>query len=341
MTNDKNTRRKVYSGVKITLNSFISVFIVLIVLLIGIFVVDKFEATPQNSLEYWTSKILMGVSTFLLMLAMSNITEESRKKRDKDFIDRVAALDVQYTELMANNRTVALETFIEQLNRRNKYLAYVEAIKRKLNRTRAKNVKKIAKLEKQLLLTPDEVWNGVKRVKYYKVTFNQLVAGETDVATKDDEYDLLVHKGRYTAKKLGIKAVTIIAFSAVALDFAFHFQGFSKDMILTLVFKLVSMLIAVYSGVSFGYSMMERRRSTVKKKLRIFSQFNERIKLDDVSDDDRFKVEIPRDVFVEKVREKAIKEEQAHNEQAEVLNDFGDEIVPKNSHLMSRFLTVR
>ena len=50
---------------------------------------------------------------------------------------------------------------------------------------------------------------------------------------------------------------------------------------------------------------------------------------------------LPRDVFVENVREKAINEEQAHNEQAEVLNDFDDEIVPKNSHLMSRFLTVR
>jgi len=341
MTNDNNSRRKVYSSVKITLNSFISLFVASVVLLIGVFVIDSFNAVPRDDVSYWVSKIFMGASTFLIMLSMSNITEESRKKRDKDFVDRVSALDVQYAELMANNRTVALETFIEQLNRRNKYLAYVEAIKRKLNRTRAKNVKKIAKLEKQLLLTPDEVWNGVKRVKYYKVTFNQLVAGETDVATKDDEYDLLVHKGRYTAKKLGIKAVTIIAFSAVALDFVFHFQGFSKNMILTLIFKLVSMLCAVYSGVSFGYSMMERRRATVKKKLRIFSQFNERVKLENVSDDERFKIEIPKDVFVEKVREKAIKEEQTQKEQSEILTESDDGFVPENSHLLSRFLAVR
>ena len=127
MANDE--KRKVYSGIKITLNSFISLGVALVVMLIGIFVIDKYNATFHNSLEYWMQKVFMGVSTFLLMLSMSNITEESRKKHDKDFIDRVHALDEQYVELMSTNRTVELETFIEQINKRNKYNAYVTAIK--------------------------------------------------------------------------------------------------------------------------------------------------------------------------------------------------------------------
>ena len=132
MANDE--KRKVYSGIKITLNSFISLGVALVVMLIGIFVIDKYNATFRNSLEYWMQKVFMGVSTFLLMLSMSNITEESRKKHDKDFVDRVHALDEQYVELMSKNRTVELETFIEQINKRNKYTAYVGLVKRKLNR---------------------------------------------------------------------------------------------------------------------------------------------------------------------------------------------------------------
>nr|DAQ94988.1 MAG TPA: hypothetical protein [Caudoviricetes sp.] len=86
-------------------------------------------------------------------------------------------------------------------------------------------------------------------------------------------------------------------------------------MIMPLIFKIVSMLIAVYSGVSFGYSMMERRRSTVKKKLRIFSQFRARIdEPNGKVGDERFVVNIPTDVVVEKVREKVAQEKRAAEE---------------------------
>ena len=345
MANDE--KRKVYSGIKITLNSFISLGVALVVMLIGIFVIDKYNATLRNSLEYWMQKVFMGVSTFLLMLSMSNITEESRKKHDKDFIDRVHALDEQYVELMSKNRTVELETFIEQINKRNKYNAYVTAIKQKLNHTRAKHQKRIRKLERMLLLSPQEVWDSPIRVKYHKVTFNQLVAGESDVASKDDEYDLLVHKGRYTARKLGFKALSIIAFSAIAFDFAFSFQGFTKEMILPLVFKLVSLLIAVYSGVSFGYTIMERRRATVKKKLRIFSQFNERVNLTDVSESKRFEIEIPQDIIVEKIRARVAKEDAEESAGATQIAEPPVPNVPtvvyntEDSQIMARFMAVK
>lgn len=302
---DNEQRRKVYSGVKITLNSFISLGVVLVVFLIGIFVIDSFQATPQDSLEYWMSKIFMGIATFLLMISMSNITEESRKKRDKDFTQRVEALDLHYKTLMENHEVSELETFIEQINRANKYKAHIESVKRKLNRTPRKREKRVRELENSLLLTPQEVWDGVRRVHYNKVTFNQLIAGESDVASKDDEYDLQVHKGRYMLQKLGVKILAIIAFSAIVIDFSFHFNGFTKEDIMPLIFKIVSMLIAVYSGVSFGYTMIERRRLTIKKKLRVFSEFRARV--DDNpgrTDDDRFTVKIPADIAVEKLRAK-------------------------------------
>lgn len=78
---------------------------------------------------------------------------------------------------------------------------------------------------------------------------------------------------------------------------------------------MVKTVYGRYSGVSFGYSMMERRRSTVKKKLRIFSQFRARIdEPNGKVGDERFVVNIPTDVVVEKVREKVAQEKRAAEE---------------------------
>lgn len=81
--------------------------------------------------------------------------------------------------------------------------------------------------------------------------------------------------------------------------------------------RVHSRRLAIYSGVSFGYTLMERRRATVKKKLRIFSQFNERINLTDVSDEERFEIKIPQDIIVEKVRARVEKEDAEERLRAE------------------------
>ena len=118
-------------------------------------------------------------------------------------------------------------------------------------------------------------------------------------------------------------------------------------MILPLVFKSVSLLIAVYSGVSFGYTIMERRRATVKKKLRIFSQFNERVNLTDIDDDKRYSIDIPQDIVVEKLRARVAKEEAEKSADAVQIAEPPAPNVPtvfyntEDSQIMARFMAVK
>ncbi len=297
-------RKKTNSALKISLNSIISVIVMTGTMLIGIFVLDKIQAIPQNSLEYWASKIINAIATFALSMSVANIVEEALKKKDKDYNDRADAIADHYKDVMAGHETDEIELYIENINRANKYKAFVEHYKRKLNKVKPNNQAKRELVENRLLMTPQEVWDDIANVRYNKVTWAQLIAGEYDVNSKDDEYDLQVHKGRQAVSKLFVKLIMLVAFGAVTADFAFHFVEFDKTMIMPLVIKAVTLLMAVYSGVSFGYSMIDKRKQTMKKKLRIFSQFRQRIERKDVQGDKCFVVEIPTDVVVEKIRKK-------------------------------------
>ena len=92
---------------------------------------------------------------------------------------------------------------------------------------------------------------------------------------------------------------------------------------------------------------MERRRATVKKKLRIFSQFNERVNLTDVSESKRFEIEIPQDIIVEKIRARVAKEEAEESAGATQIAEPPVPNVPtvvyntEDSQIMARFMAVK
>ena len=292
------------SVVKIAMSSFIAAGVALVFMLIGIFVIDRFNASAQTSLSYWTEKALTGMATFLIMIATSNICEEARKKKDHDYADRLKAIDDHYQTILKDGEVDNLETFITNTNIANKYKAYIQSVKKRIRRAASLRVKESRRqeIEKMLLATPEEVWEDVQKVKYHKITYSQLFEGAQDISQNDDDNDLNIHRARYTLKKLVWKIVWIIAFGAVATDIAFSVTDFDKDMIVTLVLKICVLLIAAYSGLSFGYSMLDRTKIVLRRKTRILSQFRARMDNTSLSNDARFAVAIPRDIFVEKVK---------------------------------------
>lgn len=295
------TPRDRSSAVKIAVSSFIAAAVAAVFVLIGIFVIDRFNATAQTGLEYWTEKILTGVATFSLMLATANICEETRKRRDTNYGERMRSIDEHYKTVLENGEVDDLEEFITNVNIANKYRAFVRAVKKRIRIAVAlKKEDKRKELEKQLLLTAEEVWEDVRRVKYHKITYSQLFEGAQDVSQNEDDNDLNVHRFRYTMQKLAWKIVSLVAFGAVATDIAFSFVGFTGDMAITLVLKICTMLVAAYSGISFGYSMVERTKVVLRRKTRVLSQFRARV--ESGKGDGRFAVAIPRDIYVEKVR---------------------------------------
>lgn len=293
------------SGLKIGMSAVISLTVAVVFILIGIFVIDKFTiSSADNGIEYWMSKMLSGCATFAIMISIANLCEESRKKLDTNYTERVEAVNKHYKEIMEKGESAQLEQFIHQINRANKYEAYIKSQRRKYNR--AHGSKRRLKIEQNLLATPDEVWSDVKYVRYHRVTYNLLVAGEYEISEKSDGFEMQTHKSLLAIKKLLVKAGIIIAFGWFAVDIGYSFMDFTKEMIVPLITKIIMILISAYSGISFGYTVMDRRKNVLKNKLRIFSQFRTRIDDKTVFDDKRFDVEIEKDAFVEKLRAKSL-----------------------------------
>ena len=291
------------SAIKVTMSSFIAAAVAAVFILVGFFVIDRFSATAQTGVEYWTEKALTGAATFLVMLSTANICEEVRKRKDTSYNARLQSIDKHYQTILGNGEVDDLEEFITNTNIANKYRAYVLAVKKRIRRATAlKREKARIAAEKMLLATPAEVWEDVRRVKYHKITYSQLFEGAQDVSQNDDDNDLNIHRARYTLKKLAWKIVWIIAFGAVATDIAFSMAEFDKNMLVTLVLKVCVLLIAAYSGLSFGYSMLERTKVVLRRKTRVLSQFRAREDNTAVPRSERFVVAVPRDIYVEKVK---------------------------------------
>lgn len=292
-------KRTVMSGSKILINFIISLVITLVLILSSFFLFGG-VALKLADKTFWIQKLIMALATFCLMIAISNIAEELAAKKDKSLTERLTALDTHYQTLMQNYETDKIEIFLSNINKANKYQAYISRLKRKLKHARRADT--IAKINEKLTVSAEELWSSAERVKYYKITYNQLISGAFDVSVNDSEYDLNVHKARYGLQKFGWKMAMVIAVGGVVGDLLYSYIDFTRDMIIPLIFKIFTILMAVYSGVCFGFFVIERTKAVTKSKLRIFSQFRSRINDTTLTDDTRFLVEINPDILVEKVK---------------------------------------
>ena len=199
-------KRVVLVGSRITINAAISLCITAALILSSFFIFKGIE-TQVSGKDFWIQKSVMAVATFLLMFSIANVTENIMLAKDKDINDRLNALDTHYQTIMANYETADLETYIENLNKANKYKNYIHKWKKKLRfASRFKKwgtPKRLERINKALTVTAEELWESGQKVKYHKITFSQMVSGANDVSPNDDESDLRSHKARYGAQKFG------------------------------------------------------------------------------------------------------------------------------------------
>lgn len=116
-------------GSRITINAAISLCITAALILSSFFIFKGIE-THVSGKDFWIQKSVMAVATFLLMFSIANVTENIMLAKDKDINDRLNALDMHYQTIMANYETADLETYIENLNKANKYKNYIHKWKR-------------------------------------------------------------------------------------------------------------------------------------------------------------------------------------------------------------------
>ena len=276
----REEQRFVSSNIKISINVIIAMLVTVAFLLLQFFVLDDVMAKARD-LTYWLNKAMSGLATFTIMISLANTTEESRKKRDREFNDKLKSLDSHYTQVFEHGEIDNLEIYVQNVNVAAKYNVFIKKIKakikavQKLVRNEKRRKKLTTELEKKLLLTPEEVWENEK-VKFNKITVDQLFSGIYDIEKSDKENDLHLHRGKYGLQKLGWKILSIVAFGFMTADLVYHFNNFTNAMIVPLLIKIITILLAAYSGICFGYFMMDKVKSVLRKKLRILSKFRVR-----------------------------------------------------------------
>lgn len=303
----KEEHRFAISSLRTGINIVIVICVALAFFLVGIFVLDGVGGGIENTETYWTQKILSGVGSLMILFACANITEDALKRKNKYYRERLNALDEHYSQVMNNGETAQVDLFLKNKNRRNKYHAYLRRYKRLMQIARRLHLKKfVESFERKLLLTADDVWDlVVPHIRYHKLTFDKLISGASAVVPNDDTADVDIHRMKYALQKTLCKAVCIVGFGCYVPDLVYHFTTFTNAMIVPLIFKIVVVLWAVYSGVCFGYTMMDRILIVLKRKLVVFSEF--RTRTDAPSNEPysvRYAVSIESDRVVEKLKAK-------------------------------------
>ena len=120
------------SSMKISLNVIIASVVAAILLLLNFFVIDGINAGEVHSVAYWIKKILTALGTFIIMISISNTTEESRKRKDTNYGARLEALDNHYQTINQNALTERVEFYILQKNIKAKYVAFINKYKKKI-----------------------------------------------------------------------------------------------------------------------------------------------------------------------------------------------------------------
>lgn len=297
-------KKNIKGSVKISVNIIVVVLIAVALMLFNIFVLDDISSGGHRDLQYWVIKIVTAIATLMLMFSTANITEESLKNRNKDYAERIKSLDDHYQNIMKGGENEKIDLYIKNLNVKAKYLAHIK--KYKLILAHTKNKKRREKYEALLIMSPEEVWGLERpRVRYNKITWSDLAAGTITAEDGSDDNDLHLHRVRIGAKKVLSKALFVAAAGCYLPDFIYHFNEFTPAMILPLIMRFIVILLAIYSGIVFGYQMFERLLVVLKRKLKIFSEFRTRTdnnsNMDDVT---RYAVTIERDKIVEKLKAK-------------------------------------
>ncbi len=309
---DKDRQRTFISSTKSIINIAIVVCVSIAFLLVGMFVLDGDNGALQTDKSYWMQKFLSGLGSLLIMFSCANIAEETLKKRSQPFAEKIERLDEHYATVMQNGEVEALELFLTNKNKRNKYRAHLRKYKFLLRwfGKIGKKEKIKAYCENKLVMSPAEVWDMESpKTLYPKLTVDKLFAGALTVQDRDESSDINMHRMRYVLEKMLWKAIFIVGFGCYVPDLVYHFTAFTVDMIVPLIFKFVVILWAVYSGIVFGYQMLDRLLVVLKRKLVLFSEF--RTRTDDDTEKtlyDRYKVEIEPDKFVENIKKRLAEE---------------------------------
>ena len=280
-------------------NILLVVFICAGLILTEFFHLDSYKFKIQ-SLSFWLEKLGLALCTFGIMIGISNSSDEISRSKNPEYVSDIEKLKEHYSLLLSEYNADNFKKYIANVNRSEKYLAYVADLDRKILHSSKK--RQIA-LKRKLLLSPDEVFYGGAIVRYNQVSYEQFAGvglPSNQKHERGNNYD--VPKAQIYAQKLTGKLCLVVGICGFSGDLYYSFQNFNASMIPTLVIKCGAIIGAIYAGLKTGSQIFERRVLVAKLKLAFYSQFNSRKNSDKLTDENRYVIEIPPNPIVESAR---------------------------------------
>ena len=280
-------------------NILLVVFICAGLILTEFFHLDSYKFKIQSA-SFWIEKLAFALCTFGIMIGISNSADEISRSKNPEYVSDITKLKEHYSLLLSEYNADNFKKYIANVNRSEKYLAYIADLDRKILHS---SKKRQITLKRRLLLTPDEVFYGGATVRYNQVSYDQFAGVGLPSNQKHDrgnDYD--VSKAKIYAQKLTGKLCLVVGICGFSGDLYYTFQNFNASMIPTLVIKCGGIIGAIYAGLKTGSQIFERRVLVAKLKLAFYSQFNSRKNSDKLTDENRYVVEIPPNPIVESAR---------------------------------------
>lgn len=261
---------------------FSQIFTIILVFLVYV-IADFVSATGSVDFIkdpfYW---LLVGINLVLVITIMITVRSMRKQSRldnstkinnDLLFVDRARKL------IIGNAYSKSLSEHLEEINKENKYQAYIRKTNKKLNFwnnfkliSNSKKDKIMRKFEEKLEIPKEEV---LKRfIVYKKITRTGLFSGVDGKIVSVDDFDISAHNGKDIAQMVGLKALLVFLFSAITGTIAVQFVFQGVQALFGTFLKVLSLAIACSSAISQADNFVDYNISEAMiKRIDILSNF--------------------------------------------------------------------
>lgn len=252
---------------RINIRAWITVIFVACVALFNIlydYVSVSFDPGIFRNAGYWMTMLLINGSVLMIMFSMRSSAKMRYVERDEGIQTCIRNLDECYVSLSQRKLMSEFDEYVKAENLRRKKAAYKAKLTNRLRKCRKE--KKKAELEQRLGKLEEEI-EEVK-VRYHPVKIGTLFS-MSNIKTFEDENLDISETGEIVMRTLS-KAVGMLGVGIFGLSLTITNGELGLSLIVTTVFKVLQIVLAIYMGVADGEGFA---RDVILPKLKLRLKF--------------------------------------------------------------------
>lgn len=207
-----------------------------------------------NEWWYWLVVSTNLILIVILMITVRNMRKNKQIAQNDNIINGLNVINNARRVVLNYGYSDRLQDYIEEVNKENKYQAYINKWTKKLNRVlimpmpAKRKDKKIREIEEKLKLPKEQVLE--LSVRYKKITQTGLFANVDGKIAVSNRFDISSHETRDIAEMVGYKALIVYLFAGITGTFAISFFFNGLNALWGTLLKILSMFVGVNSAIN-------------------------------------------------------------------------------------------